>query len=130
MRDSHAIAIGSLFFIGLFSSPFWHNLDFHQSESRNDAPVKLEPPPNQSRYCVATTENAYMRTNHMRILSDWRNDTVRDNNRTTFVLDGISYERSLSKTCLNCHSNKDKFCDNCHAKTGVQPKCWNCHIAP
>ena len=28
---------------------------------------------------------------------------------------------SLSNTCLDCHSNKAEFCDNCHTYASVKP---------
>lgn len=37
---------------------------------------------------------------------------------------------SLQTTCLDCHSNKTKFCDRCHNYLGVTPFCWDCHVAP
>jgi hypothetical protein len=33
-------------------------------------------------------------------------------------------------TCLECHSNKTKFCDQCHNYLDVQPYCWDCHLVP
>ena len=38
--------------------------------------------------------------------------------------------KSLTNTCIRCHSNKDKFCDECHHFAGVQPYCWACHVMP
>jgi cytochrome c oxidase subunit 2 len=37
---------------------------------------------------------------------------------------------SLQNTCMHCHSNKQKFCDECHTYVAVKPYCWDCHIAP
>ncbi len=37
---------------------------------------------------------------------------------------------SLTLTCLECHSNKDKFCDRCHDYLRVSPGCWDCHNVP
>ena len=34
---------------------------------------------------------------------------------------------SLTRGCLDCHSNKAEFCDRCHASAGVTPKCFDCH---
>jgi hypothetical protein len=36
----------------------------------------------------------------------------------------------LQNTCLNCHNNKSKFCDQCHNYAEVTPYCWECHIEP
>ena len=38
--------------------------------------------------------------------------------------------KSLTLECLSCHSNKDKFCDECHEYLKVKPYCWDCHIIP
>ncbi len=43
---------------------------------------------------------------------------------------GKVYYKSLQVTCMDCHSNKSKFCDECHNYLGVTPYCWDCHIAP
>jgi len=37
---------------------------------------------------------------------------------------------SLQNTCMECHSNKSKFCDQCHTYAAVNPFCWECHIQP
>jgi len=31
---------------------------------------------------------------------------------------------------MHCHSNKKKFCDECHNYMAVKPFCWDCHIQP
>jgi hypothetical protein len=31
---------------------------------------------------------------------------------------------------MDCHSDKTKFCDQCHNYLSVNPYCWDCHIAP
>ena len=31
---------------------------------------------------------------------------------------------------MNCHTDKTKFCDQCHNYAGVTNKCWDCHIYP
>jgi len=37
---------------------------------------------------------------------------------------------SLQNGCMTCHSNKKKFCDECHNYMAVVPYCWDCHIQP
>jgi hypothetical protein len=37
---------------------------------------------------------------------------------------------SLQNGCMQCHSNKKKFCDECHNYLSVKPFCWDCHIQP
>ncbi|HCX02472.1 MAG TPA: cytochrome C, partial [Syntrophaceae bacterium] len=43
---------------------------------------------------------------------------------------GRTFEKSLTGTCLQCHSNKEQFCDRCHNYVGAKPSCFNCHIIP
>ncbi|HBB17924.1 MAG TPA: hypothetical protein DCZ97_13330 [Syntrophus sp. (in: bacteria)] len=71
-----------------------------------------------------------MRASHMKLLAAWRDDVVREGKRTYTAADGRIHQISLTGTCLNCHSNKDKFCDRCHDYSGAKPACWSCHIIP
>jgi len=73
----------------------------------------------------------FMRANHMDLLDQWRDTVVRDDIRTyTSELSGKTYNMSLSDTCLDCHSQKDQFCDACHTYSAVDPYCWDCHVIP
>ena len=71
-----------------------------------------------------------MTTQHMKMLDQWRNEVVRDSERFYTSSTGKMYEKSLQNTCMECHSNKSKFCDQCHNYIGVDPFCWDCHIEP
>jgi hypothetical protein len=73
---------------------------------------------------------AYMKGFHMDVLNDWRDVVVRDGKRLHKTDDGRVYNMSLSKTCLDCHSNKEQFCDRCHNYMSVDPYCWSCHTIP
>ena len=46
------------------------------------------------------------------------------------TIDGVEYGKGLQLACMECHSNKEKFCDSCHDYAAVQPTCWECHITP
>jgi hypothetical protein len=46
------------------------------------------------------------------------------------TLSGTTYDMSLSRTCMDCHSNKADFCDRCHDYLAVNPYCWDCHVEP
>jgi hypothetical protein len=72
----------------------------------------------------------YMRAEHMKILDEWRDEVVRDAERYHLNSRGEQYYKSLQLTCMDCHSNKSKFCDQCHNYMGVDPFCWECHIEP
>jgi hypothetical protein len=71
-----------------------------------------------------------MRVGHMSLLDDWRDNALRDGNRKYEDSEGKEIEVSLQNTCVKCHSNKKKFCDECHNYMAVKPYCWDCHIAP
>jgi hypothetical protein len=55
---------------------------------------------------------------------------VRDEVRYYTSSSGKVYYKGLQTTCMDCHANKSKFCDQCHNYMGVAPYCWDCHIAP
>ncbi len=72
-----------------------------------------------------------MRTEHMQLLNNWRDSVVRDYNRG--YISNANHKRfnmSLQNGCMTCHSNKKKFCDECHTYMSVKPYCWDCHIQP
>lgn len=124
MYDAGKIIVGLIIFVGLFTSPIWYDLA-NGKAALKEPQLVLPQQPNQKE-CVENTE--FMRTNHMVLLNDWRNEVVREGKRT-FVSDNHkTYNMSLSGTCLNCHSNTSQFCDQCHNYMGVSPYCWDCHI--
>ena len=64
----------------------------------------------------------------MDLLIRWRDWVVRDGDLKYVASDGKEYVMSLTLTCLECHSNKDKFCDQCHNYVAVAPNCFGCHL--
>ncbi len=123
MHDGSKIVPGLILFLGILFAPFWYNAGTGQAAARPDI-VK----PTQEKQCVESTE--FMKANHMQLLIQWREEVVRNGDRTYVATDGKSYEKSLTGSCLKCHSNKAEFCDRCHDYAHVQPNCWNCHTAP
>ena len=123
MSDALKIIAGLVIFLVIVTSPMWYHL---VSGTTPDAP-ELEMPVD-AKECVEAT--AYMRTYHMDMLNEWRDDVVRDGDRTHVSPDGVEYDKSLSRTCMSCHSDKEKFCDRCHDYAGVTPYCWDCHVEP
>jgi hypothetical protein len=118
------IGIGIIVFILLVTFPIW----YAGGKSKQVPQIDLNTPVINSlpeKQCVAPT--AFMKTRHMKLLDEWRNDVVRNNNRTYTTPDGRRYDKSLTKTCMQCHSNKEQFCNRCHNYAGVNPKCWDCH---
>jgi hypothetical protein len=87
-------------------------------------PLPLIEPARGER-CVA--ETAYMRRNHMKLLSHQRDDTVHLGERTAAF--------SL-KACIDCHASAStgsvaasasNFCQSCHAYAAVKLDCFECH---
>lgn len=122
-KGGRIIAFAALFCLAVLS-PFIVNL-------ANAAPApetSLDTPAinaQKAKECVASTE--YMKDNHMQLLDEWRNDVVRDGSREYESASGQVYEKSLDGTCLECHSNREEFCDSCHDYASVDPYCWDCH---
>jgi hypothetical protein len=63
----------------------------------------------------------------MDLLDNWRAEAVRTSDRIHIASDGKQYDKSLTGTCMTCHSNREKFCDRCHEYAGVDVFCWGCH---
>jgi hypothetical protein len=124
MNDKPKIILGLLIFFGVFTFPFWYN---HLSAS---APPKVEltEKAKAAKKCVADKDS--MRTQHMKILNDWRNTVVREGKTIYTDENGKEYVASLSNTCMDCHSDKAEFCDKCHTYTSTTPYCWDCHTFP
>jgi len=125
MRDRGIILTGLALFLGLVTFPAWYNLARGATSRGPD--IKL---PATEKQCVAPT--AYMRASHMDLLVDWREQVVREGNRTYRAPDGKVYTVSLTGTCmLKCHTVKEDFCDRCHNYAAVRsPYCWDCHVDP
>ena len=125
MYDAGKMIVGLVVFIILATSPLWLNAMLGGSPEVPE--IKL--PTNGSTECVEGTE--YMRAEHMDLLNQWRDDVVRRGTRDyVSSTSGKVYDMSLSRTCMDCHSNKAEFCDACHTYLAVSPYCWDCHVEP
>ncbi len=109
----------ALFLLGA-SYPFWQ---INQAEEIPKVSMQTKGP-----QCVEPVD--YMRKNHMKLLNEWRDSVVRDDDRFHVMPDGSKVEKSLTKTCLDCHISKERFCEECHATVSVKPYCWECHLTP
>jgi hypothetical protein len=130
LYDGGKILIGLLVFVAVATFPFYYNIGKVNAkpEPKLDTPVILQMP-EQERKCVES--KAFMRTEHMQLLNNWRDSVVRDGYRQyVSETSGKHYNMSLQNECMRCHSNKKKFCDQCHNYMAVKPYCWDCHIAP
>ena len=127
MYNFRNIIIGLVIFVGIFTFPF-----VLSAGKANEAPkLSLDTPViNElgTEECLLDTE--YMRSNHMQLLADWKVEVVRNGNRVFVNDEGREFNMSLQNTCLECHSNKEEFCDACHTYAEVDPNCWDCHVAP
>ncbi len=122
MHNAKYIVPGIIVFIVLATLPFWWNV-FQPA---------YEPPtvalPADKKECIEPVD--VMRAEHFVILDVWRDAVVRDGARMWTASDGEVWNMSLQNTCMDCHTNKEEFCDTCHASNGVDPYCWDCHVAP
>ena len=123
MHDAGKIIIGLIIFLVLITFPLWYNASSGQADKMPDPKIITD-----AKMCVE--DAGFMKTDHMYLLNQWRDLVVRDGIRYFDAPDGNRYEMSLSNTCMNCHSNKSDFCDQCHNYLGVAPYCWDCHIEP
>ncbi len=121
MGDRGLIIIGLVVLLGVLTFPIWYDL----ASGTDSAAPELQKAEGET--CIYPAE--YMRNNHMDVLMDWRDEVVRKGNRVLQVGDK-TYEMSLSKTCIGCHTDKTKFCDSCHDYASVDPYCWDCHVDP
>ena len=130
LYDGGKIIIGLLVFVAFATFPFYFNIGKVNAkpEPKLDTPVILQMPESE-RKCVES--KAFMRTEHMQLLNNWRDSVVRDGYRQyTSDTTGKHFNMSLQNECMRCHANKKKFCDVCHTYMAVKPYCWDCHIAP
>jgi len=82
-----------------------------------DSEVFLEKP-DQYDECIEDTE--YMRFHHMDLLKEWREQSVRE---------GIRGEHTLSD-CRDCHTDRSRFCNQCHEIVNLYLDCFGCHNYP
>ncbi len=117
--------------IALF--PFYNNVGKVNAkpEPKTDTPeiLKYQQEHGGKKECVESKE--WMRGEHMQLLNQWRDSVVRDDNRVYVSNTNHNpFNMSLQNGCMKCHSNKKKFCDECHNYLSVKPYCWDCHIQP
>jgi hypothetical protein len=124
MYDRGKITVGIVIGLALFLFPFYYNM----GEAKKSPDPVLTDKAKEAKQCIEP--KAYMKTDHMKLLDTWREDVVRSGQRYYKGADNKSHLMSLQVSCMECHSNKSKFCDQCHNYMGVNPYCWDCHIAP
>ena len=123
---------GLVAFLFVATFPLWFG-----AASREE-PFQSPPNPN-GETCIEPKET--MRENHMQLLIAWRDEVVREGNRTYTASDGTEWSKSLTNTCMSCHGKADEngksvgpaaYCGDCHDYVGVHTPvyCWDCHIDP
>lgn len=130
--DGGKIFIGLIIFVAFAAFPFYYNIGKVNAkpELKTDTPAIQEwEKQNGKKQCLESKE--FMRPEHMQLLNNWRDSVVRDGNRG-YQSEALHkrFNMSLQNECLRCHSNKKKFCDECHNYMAVNPYCFDCHIAP
>jgi hypothetical protein len=92
--------------------------------------------------CVEEVDD--MRANHMAVLIEWREGVIRHGDTSTVEVNGQAFAKSLTGTCLGCHTDRQAFCNACHSYVNTLPawparntsipeegiRCWNCHLQP
>lgn len=123
MYNAKAVITGIIIFVAIFSSPFWAGW-IGQDYTKTGVVL-----PREEKQCIEDTE--FMRAQHMRLLDEWRDKALREENRVYIsALNGKKWVISLQNTCMKCHSNYAEFCEKCHISNSVYPYCWTCHIIP
>ncbi len=132
LYDGGKIFIGIIVFVGIAAFPVFYNVGKVNAkpEPKLDTPAIQEYEKlNGKKECVESKE--FMRPEHMQLLNNMRESVVRDSNRGYISeTNKKRWNMSLQNGCMNCHSNKKKFCDVCHNYMAVKPFCWDCHIQP
>lgn len=122
MYNKGTVISGLIIFVLLVTFPVWFN-------GLDAGPLpKPELPPGGEKQCVRPA--AEMRDEHMQLLNEWRDEVLRDSDRVMVTVDGKEYRKGLQLACMECHTNKEKFCDTCHDYVAAQPTCWDCHLTP
>ena len=123
MYNAKAVGIGIAILVIVFTAPFW--LGWIGKDYTKTGVVL----PAGEKSCIENTE--FMRANHMRLLNEWRDKALREEDREyVSALNGRRWLISLQNTCMTCHSNYAQFCEKCHVANSVYPYCWTCHLIP
>ena len=93
MYNAGKIIPGLVVFLALATVPIWYNV----ASGHEAVAPEIEKPKGETQ-CVADAE--YMRREHMQLLSDWRDEVVRNGDRVYVTADGRQYDKSLTRTCL------------------------------
>lgn len=87
------------------------------SPGTRDSQPFLEKP-EKSDKCVR--DATYMRFHHMDFLKDLRNEAARE---------GVRGDVGLF-SCRECHTSRERFCNQCHDAVNLNLNCFSCHYYP
>ncbi len=118
MHKKPVIITALILFLALVTYPFWSQLG---------RSMALPEPvlPTDQKECVES--RAYMRSHHMQMLHEWRDEVVREGKHIYVNQKGQKFVKSLSNTCMKCHTDEKAFCEQCHQAVGVKLYCFRCH---
>jgi hypothetical protein len=92
--------------------------DFLFSKDTQRSRPFLQMPDAKYRQCVR--ETSYMRFHHMDLLKAIRDETVREGKAGEITLEN----------CQGCHTNRERFCNQCHNAVNLNLDCFGCHYYP
>ena len=96
----------------------YSRVSYGLAEGADSALPYLERPDAKHENCVR--ETVYMRYHHWELLRSIREEVVRFGKRG---------DVGLNK-CMECHTNRERFCDVCHNAVSMTPDCFGCHYYP
>jgi hypothetical protein len=114
IKNKGAITVAILALIILLPIGFYALRD---AFSQGAEPFLEKPDPKYDE-CVRDVE--YMRFNHWVLLKELREEVVRE---------GKEVDVALSD-CRDCHTNRERFCNECHNIANVYLDCFGCHYYP
>ena len=97
MYDGKYIIPGLIVFVALTTFPIWKNMGNAGTAPNPEKPKGVTK-------CVESAQ--YMRTSHMKVLDDWRDESLRDGDRVSdFPL--TTHHNSLSPSCRQYESKRN-----------------------
>ncbi len=133
MNDKPRIIFGLAVFIVLATFPIWYTLGLAAYGAGDTAAPDREYYPDDAPRCIEKKQ--WMAANHMKLLYGWRDEVIRQGDARLYESqDGKEYVKSLTQTCLECHSKPEMCrdgntsCTQCHDYANVEPCCWTCHV--
>lgn len=124
MYNKGSVIIGLAIFVCLVTFPLWFN---SLTAGHSDYPEVVMSADAGTECVLPAVE---MRDKHMQVLNQWRDEVLRDGERVSITVGGKEYRKGLQMACMQCHTNKEEFCDRCHEYASVKPYCWDCHLSP